>query len=63
MKRTTGTYATSTILGESVQAFLPHPLPPARPALAPHSYVDQNRQAELALARLPVVSGPVPSVD
>jgi hypothetical protein len=50
-------------LGESVQAFLPHPLSPARPALAPHSYVDQNRQAELALARLSVVSGLVPSVD
>ncbi|MEX0732939.1 MAG: hypothetical protein WED00_02995 [Aquisalimonadaceae bacterium] len=29
MKRITGIYSNSTTLGESVQAFLPHPLPPA----------------------------------
>ena len=63
MKRTTGTYSTSTTLGESVQAFVPHPLPPTRPALAADSFVEQNRQAELALARLSAVSGLVPSVD
>jgi Fic family protein len=63
MKRTTGTYATATTLGESVQAFVPHSLPPAKPALAPAAYVDQNYQAELALARLSGVSGLVPSVD
>ncbi len=63
MKRTTGGYATSTTLGEPVQAFVPYTLPPADPALAPASYVDQNRQAELALARLSGVSGLVPSVD
>ena len=63
MKRTTGTYATSTTLGESVQAFVPHPLPPAEPALAPEAYADLNHQAELALARLSGVSGLVPSVD
>lgn len=63
MKRTTGIYATSTTLGESVQAFVPHPLPPFRPALAVDSLVEHNRQAELALARLSGVSGLVPSVD
>lgn len=63
MKRTTGTYAISTTLGESVQAFVPHPLPPAKPALAPEAYTDLNHQAELALARLSGVSGLVPSVD
>ena len=63
MQRTTGTYATSTTLGESVQAFVPHPLPPSGPALAADSFVEQNRQAELALARLSGVSGLVPSVD
>jgi Fic family protein len=63
MKRTTGVYATSTTLGESVQAFVPHALPPAKPTLAPDAYVDQNRQAELALARLSGVSGLVPSAD
>ena len=63
MKRTTGTHATSTTLGESVLAFVPHPLPPSGPTLAMDSLVEQNRQAELALARLSGVSGLVPSVD
>ncbi|MDP2783810.1 MAG: Fic family protein [Sulfurimicrobium sp.] len=63
MKRATGKYVISTTLGESVQAFVPHPLPPIEPALAPGSFADQNRQAELALARLSGMSGLVPSVD
>lgn len=63
MNRDTGTYAISTTLGEPVRAFVPHPLPPARPALAPDLYADLHRQAELALARLAGVSGLVPSVD
>lgn len=61
--RRTGTYATSTTLGEAVQAFVPHPLPPSRPALALESFEVANRAAELALARLSGVSGLVPSVD
>lgn len=61
--RSTGTYAISTTLGESVHAFVPHPLPPAKPALAPECFVEANRVAELALARLSGVSGLVPSVD
>lgn len=63
MSRTTGTYAITTILGESVRAFVPRPLPPTDPPLAPTCFVDPNRQAELALARLAGVSGLVPSVD
>lgn len=63
MNRCAGTYVTSTTLGESVRAFVPHPLPPADPPLAPASFVDLNRQAELALARLSGVSGLAPSVD
>ena len=63
MPRTTGTEITTTTLGESVRAFVPHPLPPADPSLAPACFVDLNRQAELALARLAGVSGLVPSVD
>jgi Fic family protein len=63
MNRDTGTYVISTTLGEPVRAFVPHPLPPAGPALAPVVYVDLNRQAELALARLAGVSGLVPTVD
>lgn len=61
--RSTGTYVTSTTAGESIQAFVPHRLPPADPPLAAESYLALNRQAELALARLSGVSGLVPSVD
>jgi hypothetical protein len=46
MKRTTGTCVLSTMLGESVQAFVPHPLPPADPELAPQAYTDLNHKAE-----------------
>ncbi|MBC7994736.1 MAG: Fic family protein, partial [Rhizobacter sp.] len=61
--RSTGTYASSTTLGETVQAFVPRRLPPAEPPLAPEAFAEANRQAELALARLSAVSGLVPSVD
>ncbi len=61
--RNTGSYVTTTTMGESVQAFVPHPLPPKRPVLALESFVEANRIAELALARLSGVSGLVPSVD
>ena len=61
--RSTGTYATTTTLGEAVRAFVPHSLPPAKPALAPECYTAGVRGAELALARLSGVAGLVPSVD
>ncbi len=61
--RSTGTYAISTTLGESAQAFVPHPLPPAQPPLSPDDFGQANRLAELALARLSGVAGLVPSVD
>jgi Fic family protein len=63
MKRTTGTYAITSTLGEPVRAFVPRPLPPTRPALSPDAFEPLNRNAELALARLMGVSGLVPSVD
>src|SRR5882757_3567481 len=63
MSRITGSAVKSTVVGEAVQAFVPHALPPTRPVLAPESFTDANRQAELALARLSGVSGLVPSVD
>ena len=63
MSRPSGTYVTSTTLGEVVRAFVPHPLPPTAPALDVAIFADLNRQAELALARLGGVSGLVPSVD
>lgn len=61
--RNTGTFAISTTMGESVQAFVPQPLPPSIPALAPECFVESNRLAELALARLSGVTGLLPSVD
>ncbi|MCU7371113.1 Fic family protein [Paucibacter sp. O1-1] len=61
--RSTGTYARSTTLGETVRAFVPHALPPSGPALAADSCAALNHAAELALARLSGVSGLVPSVD
>jgi Fic family protein len=61
--RSTGTYITSTTLGEPVRAFVPYGLPPRKPALAADAFVEANRQAELALARLSGVAGLVPSVD
>ena len=63
MLRSAGSYITTTTLGEAVQAFVPHALPPATPPLLADAYVAQNRTAELALARLSGVSGLVPSVD
>lgn len=63
MKRTSGSYSTSTTLGESVQAFVPAALPPERPPLAVDKFHELNHTAELALARLSGVSGLVPSVD
>lgn len=63
MTRVTGSYSTSTTLGESVKAFVPSALPPAGPPLTPDCYGELNHTAELALARLSGVSGLVPSVD
>ncbi len=61
--RSTGTFITSTTLGEPVQAFVPHALPPTNPPLAPDSFAAANHAAEMALARLAGVAGLVPSVD
>ena len=58
--RSSGTYVTSTTLGESVRAFVPHALPPV---LSAEAFTAPNHAAELALARLSGVSGLVPSVD
>jgi Fic family protein len=63
MPRSTGSIVTTTTLGESVRAFVPNPLPPNAPPVAPESYAVANRAAELALARLNGVSGLVPSED
>jgi len=61
--RTTGSFVTSTTLGEAVRAFVPHPLPPVDPPLDPACYLAAHHAAELALARLTGVAGLVPSQD
>ena len=61
--RQTGTYTTSTTMGEAFQAFVPHHLPPISPALDLSCFEESNRLAELAIARLRGVANLVPSVD
>jgi Fic family protein len=61
--RITGTYETSTTLGEAVRTFVPYALPPRKPSLSVDAYLEANRTAELALSRLSGVAGLVPSVD
>lgn len=63
MARSSGTYVNTTTLSDTVRAFIPHALPPARPPLSPLAYEAQNRSAELALARLSAVSGLLPSIE
>ncbi len=63
MARSTGSYVVSTVLGESIRAFVPHALPPARPALAADAWAELNDAALMALQRLSAVAGLVPSVD
>lgn len=63
MSRVTGRHIASSTFGETVQAFVPHALPPADPPLSPDSYAELNQRAEIALARLGGVSGLVSSVD
>lgn len=63
MNRISGKFLITTTLGESVKAFVPVSLPPVDPALSPSCFVEQNQEAELALARLSGVTGLVPSID
>jgi Fic family protein len=63
MRRATGTYVSTTTLGEVVRAFIPHALPPIEPALSTQSWAELNARAEVALARLSGVSALVASLD
>ena len=64
MARITGRYERTSVGGEEVAAFVPHPLPPAGPPLA----LDANatellRDAEHGLARLDLAGEMVPSIE
>ncbi len=61
--RSTGSYTTVTTLGEPVRAFVPHALPPARPALSMEALQAAATHADAALLRLAGVAGLAPSVE
>ena len=61
--RSTGSTPTVTTLGEPVRAFVPHRLPPTRPALSPQAFEAGVRNADTALSRLSGVAGLAPSVE
>lgn len=64
MPRQTGRYRVTTVHGEQVRAFIPHPLPPARPPLAVEGQMAAlHGTAQTALARLSVAAVLVPSTD
>lgn len=59
--RIAGKYTKTTAGGETVKAFVPHPLPPARPQLEADAAT--LTRAEQAIGRLSVAGSMVPSVD
>lgn len=62
MARTTGTYRTTVAGGEKVRAFIPHPLPPQRPALQITEGLDRLlAEATVAIGRLEVAGTMVPT--
>lgn len=64
MARQTGTYITTITAGESVTAFVPHPLPPADPPLDMSDDMDRTHTNALtALAQLTVAGNLVPSTS
>lgn len=63
-KRETGRYEITTVGGEQVRAFVPHPLPPSRPPLVVEGRLAESvRAAEQALGRLDLAGEMVPSLD
>lgn len=64
MPRATGTYETTSVAGENVRAFVPHGLPPARPALKlTGDLASLLQKAESGLASLEAAGRMVPSLD
>jgi len=61
MKRETGTYRKTTTHGETVRAFVPHPLPPVDPPiLIEGELADRHIEAMVAIGRLRVAGVMVP---
>ena len=60
---TTGKYIETTVAGETVQAFVPNPLPPTLSKVDLASLQEPIRKAEAALDRLRLAGEMIPSVD
>lgn len=63
MARKTGSYITITTTGESVKAFIPYALPPAKPTLDVAAFAEPDARGEQALSKLAGVASLVPSVE
>jgi Fic family protein len=64
MKRTTGRYEKTMVAGEEVRAFIPHPLPPKKPALqVDPSMTEDLEAAKASIERLAIAGEMVPSVE
>jgi hypothetical protein len=64
MPRITGTYRQTTVGGETVRAFVPHPLPPARPPLIIKGPLADRLTADtIAVLRLSVAAVTVPGLS
>jgi Fic family protein len=64
MARSTGSYESTSAAGETVQAFVPDPLPPVRPKLAlTGRLAERLHAAEAALHRLESAGRMVPSLE
>jgi Fic family protein len=64
MQRTTGQYERTSVAGEEVAAFVPHPLPPVNPALSlTDNELELLRRAEEGLRGLDLAGEMVPSLD
>jgi Fic family protein len=63
-RRITGRYERTAFEGEEVAAFIPHPLPPAKPPIVVQPALARRiRAAEEALVRLDLAGEMVPSLD
>ncbi|MCZ6716503.1 MAG: Fic family protein, partial [Gammaproteobacteria bacterium] len=63
MTRSTGHYVTTTVAGESVQAFVPNALPPKLTAKALAELQGPLQAAEAALDKLNLAGEMIPSLD
>jgi Fic family protein len=61
--QSTGRHVTTTVAGESVEAFVPAPLPPRLSAQQLVTLAEPLREAEAALGRLDLAGEMIPSLD